>query len=66
MKKYLYAGLLSACLAAPAFAATNKAPARDEPLRRRAILLCMGVLVAYQTYKFRPRLPARYCATYDA
>lgn len=56
MKKYLYAALLSATLAAPAFA-TNKFIARtpDEPLHRRAVLLCMAVVVGLHAYRHRPR-----------
>jgi hypothetical protein len=58
MKKYLYAGLLTVCLSAPAFAAPNKlAPqSPDEPLRRRAILLCMAVVVGLQAFRHRPRI----------
>lgn len=56
MKKYLYAGILSACLAAPALAAASKfVPASpDEPLHRRTVLLCMAVVVVVQAFKYRP------------
>jgi hypothetical protein len=58
MKKYLTAGLLTACLAAPAFAATNQVAPQspEEPLHRRAILLCMAVVVVLQACKHRPRI----------
>jgi hypothetical protein len=58
MKKYLTAGLLTACLAVPAFAATSKLVPQspEEPLHRRAILLCMAVVVVLQAYKHRPRI----------
>jgi len=66
MKKYLYAGLLSACLAAPAYAASNKfAPqSPDEPLHRRAILLCMAVAVSLQVCRYRPRIARHNLPTY--
>jgi hypothetical protein len=66
MNKYLYAGLLSACLAAPAFAAPHKLVPQspDEPLRGRAILLCMAVLVGLQAYKHRPRITPHHLPTY--
>lgn len=56
MKKYLYAGLLSVCLAGPALAATGKfvPESPDEPLRRRSVLLCMAVVLAVQAFKYRP------------
>jgi hypothetical protein len=58
MKKHLYAGLLTACLATPAFAAHSKLTPQspDEPLHRRAILLCMAVMVGLQAFKHRPRI----------
>ena len=61
MKKYLYAGLLTACLAAPAFAANTKfAPhSPEEPLHRRAVVLCMGVLISLQYLRHLPNLPVR-------
>lgn len=60
MKKYLYAGLLTACLAAPAFASSHKFAVQspEEPLHRRAILLCVTVLLALHTLRFAPPLPA--------
>ncbi|MYM21203.1 hypothetical protein GTP46_00885 [Duganella sp. FT135W] len=66
MKKYLYAGLLTACLAAPAFAAANKLVPQspEEPLHRRAVFLCMVVVVGLEAYKRRPRLPRRDLPTY--
>lgn len=66
MKKYLYAGLLTACLAAPAFAAPSKlAPqSPDQPLHRRAIFLCMAVMVGLQAYKHRPHVPRHNLPTY--
>ena len=56
MKKYLYAGLLTACLTAPAFAANSKAAPRtpEEPLHRRTIALCVAMLVGLHAYKHRP------------
>lgn len=61
MKKYLTAGLLAACLTAPAFAATNKfnAQSPDEPLHRRAIVLCMVVMIGVQYLRHLPVLPRR-------
>lgn len=61
MKKTLYAGLLAACLSAPAFAASNKFVAQtpDEPMHRRAVLLCMAVMVGLQSLRYLPKLPAR-------
>ncbi|MYM72529.1 hypothetical protein GTP56_10000 [Duganella sp. FT134W] len=61
MKKTLYAGLLAACLSAPAFAASNKFVAQtpDEPIHRRAVLLCVAVLMGLQALRYRPQLPAR-------
>ncbi|TFW30446.1 hypothetical protein [Duganella callida] len=61
MKKYLYAGVLSACLAAPAYAGTNKFVAQkpEEPLHRRTIVLCMAIVLGLELYKHRPQLPAR-------
>lgn len=61
MKKMLYAGLLAACLSAPAFAASNKFVAQtpDEPMHRRAVLLCMAVIVGLQSLRHMPKLPAR-------
>lgn len=66
MKKYLTAGLLTACLAAPAFAATSKLVPQspEEPLHRRAILLCMAVVVVLQAYKHRPRITRQDLPTY--
>jgi hypothetical protein len=61
MKKYLTAGILAACLTAPAFAATNKLNAQtpDEPLRRRAVVLCMVAMIGLQYLRHLPNLPAR-------
>ncbi|MYN29594.1 hypothetical protein [Duganella levis] len=61
MKKTLYASLLAACLSAPAFAASNKFVAQtpDEPMHRRAVLLCMAVMVGLQSLRYLPKLPAR-------
>lgn len=55
MKKYLFAGLLAACLTTSAFAASHKTAAHtpDQPLPRSAILLCMGLLVGLHAYKSR-------------
>jgi hypothetical protein len=55
MKKYLYAGLLAACLATPAFAANHKltASSPDEPLHRRTIVLCMALFVGLHAYQRR-------------
>lgn len=60
MKKYLYAGVLSACLAAPAFAATNKfaADSPEQPLHRRAILLSAALVVLLHALRHAPPLPA--------
>jgi hypothetical protein len=59
MKKYLYAGLLTACLAAPAFATNSKFSPQspEEPLHRRAILLCVGVVLCLHAMRHAPRLP---------
>jgi formate-dependent nitrite reductase membrane component NrfD len=57
MKKYLYAGVLTACLSVPAFAANNQSP--EEPVHRRSILLCMAAVLGLQAMRFIPRLPAR-------
>ena len=64
MKKYLTAGILAACLTAPAFAATNKLVAQspEEPLHRRAIVLCMVVMIGLQYLRHLPNLPARRTA----
>ncbi len=55
MKKYLYASLLAACLTLPAAAAplklTTKSP--DEPVHRRAIVLCIAVFVGLHAYQRR-------------
>ncbi len=61
MKKYLYASALAACLATPAFAADKKMlpESPDQPLQRRLIVLCIGVVVALQYLKHAPALPAR-------
>ncbi|NYE63472.1 hypothetical protein FHW58_004702 [Duganella sp. 1224] len=61
MKKYLTAGLLAACLTAPAFAANNKfvAQSPEEPLHRRAIVLCMAVMIGLQYLRHLPNLPTR-------
>lgn len=58
MKKYVYAGLLATCLTAPAMAAHKKLlpQSPEEPLRHRAILLCMAVVVGLHAYKHRPRI----------
>lgn len=66
MKKYLYAGLLTACLATPAFAASGKLVPQspDEPLHRRAILLCIVVVVGLQAYRHRPRIRRHDLPTY--
>nr|WP_315252669.1 hypothetical protein [uncultured Duganella sp.] len=59
MKKYLYAGILTACLAAPAFAANTKFAVNspEEPLHRRAILLCVVVVLALHALRHAPPLP---------
>ena len=62
MKKHLYAGLLTAVLAAPALAAVpNKfAPkSPQDPLHRSSILLCVTVLIGLGAYRHRPRMPKR-------
>jgi len=66
MKKYLYAGLLTACLAAPAFAAPSKFTAQspEQPVHRRAIFLCMAVMVGLQAYKHRPRIRRQNLPSY--
>jgi hypothetical protein len=60
MKKYLYAGVLTACLAAPAFAANTPSP--EEPVHHRYILLCMAAVLGLQAMRFIPRLPERKLA----
>jgi hypothetical protein len=61
MKKYLTAGILAVCLTAPAFAAPNKfvVQSPEEPLHRRAVVLCMGVLISLQYLRHLPNLPVR-------
>ncbi|WP_432381234.1 hypothetical protein [Duganella sp. P38] len=61
MKKYLYAGVLTACLAAPAFATPTKFAAQspDEPLHRRTIVLGVLIVLGLQALRHAPRLPAR-------
>lgn len=61
MKTYLYAGALLACLALPAFAADSKLRAHspEEPMHRRSILLCVGIVLGLQALKYAPSLPAR-------
>jgi hypothetical protein len=56
MKKYVSAALLSATLAAPAMAA-NKFTAQtpEEPLHRRAVLLCVAVVVGLHACRHHPR-----------
>jgi len=53
VKKYLTAGLLAACLTAPALAANSKLIAKspEEPVHRRSIVLCVAVLVGLHAYK---------------
>jgi hypothetical protein len=55
MKKYLYAGLLAACLTLPAVAAPAKLSTQspDEPVHRRAIVLCIAVFVGLHAYQRR-------------
>lgn len=66
MKKYLYAGLLTACITTSAFAAGKKfvPQSPDEPLHKRAIALCMLVVVGLQAYKHRPHIPRHQLPTY--
>ncbi|MRW87027.1 hypothetical protein GJ698_23440 [Pseudoduganella sp. FT26W] len=61
MKKYLYAGVLAACLSAPVFAANSKfvAQSPEEPLHKRSVLLCMAVLVGLHYLRHLPGVPAR-------
>lgn len=61
MKKYLYAGLLAACMAVPAYAANNKfvTESPEQPLHRRAILLGIVAMLALQAIRYIPPLPAR-------
>ncbi|MTV40343.1 hypothetical protein [Duganella radicis] len=61
MKKYLCAGLLTACLSAPAFAATSKfiPQSPDEPLHRRTVVLCVALIIGLQAYKHHPRIERR-------
>jgi hypothetical protein len=55
LKKHLYTGVLAVCLAAPAAAVTNKLSTKspDEPVHRRAIVLCMAVCIGLRAYKHR-------------
>lgn len=63
MKKYLTAGILAACLTVPAFAANKlNAQSPDEPLHRRAIVLCMVMMIGLQYLRHLPNLPARRAA----
>ncbi|NGZ82893.1 hypothetical protein [Duganella aceris] len=66
MKKYLTAGLLAACLTAPALAVNSKLIAKspDEPVHRRAIVLCIAVLVGLHAYSRRPKLAERVMGAY--
>lgn len=61
MKKYLYAGIIAACLSAPAFAGTNKflAQSPEEPLHRRSVLLCIGVMLCLHALRHAPAMPQR-------
>jgi hypothetical protein len=64
MKKYVYAGLLAATLAAtlasPAFAQTPfVAASPDEPLHRRTIAICAVLLVGVHAYATRGALPGK-------
>lgn len=60
MKKSLFAMALATCISAPAFAATTKffVESPDEPLHRRAIVLCIVVTLVLQAVR-RARLPTR-------
>ncbi|ELX12257.1 hypothetical protein Jab_1c08510 [Janthinobacterium sp. HH01] len=55
MKKHVYAGILAITLAFPAFAAptTLQPSAPDQPLRSRAVLSCMLLLVGLHAYSRR-------------
>ncbi|MYM70148.1 hypothetical protein GTP45_25575 [Pseudoduganella sp. FT55W] len=66
MKKYLYAGLLAVSIAGPALAAAPKfvPQSPEEPLHRRAILVCMAVVVGLQAYRHRPRVKRDELPTY--
>jgi hypothetical protein len=60
VKKFLYAGVLATCLATPAFASTKLViQSPEDPVHRRAVLLCIAVVIALQTLQHMPRLPAR-------
>ena len=61
MKKYLYASILAASLAVPAFAATSKSATSspEEPLHRRAVLLGIAIVLGLQALRYAPSLPAR-------
>ncbi|MYM28751.1 hypothetical protein GTP58_10490 [Duganella sp. CY15W] len=62
MKKYLYAGLLAVSLATPALAAATKLTPQspDEPLRPRAIILCIAVVIGLNAYRYRPYIQRRH------
>lgn len=62
MKKHLYAGILALTLAAPAFAAATVLPpaAPDQPLRSRAVLSCMALLVGLHAYSRRFKKQRRH------
>lgn len=62
MKKHLYAGILAITLASPAFAApTALQPSTpDQPLRSRAVLSCMALLVGLHAYSRRFKKQRRH------
>ena len=66
MKKYLYLGILAACIAGPVLATATKFVPQtpEEPLHRRAILVCMAVVVGLQAYRHRPRVKRDDLPTY--
>jgi hypothetical protein len=66
VKKYLTVGLLAACLTAPAFAINTKLTAKspDEPVHRRAIVLCISVLVGLNAYQRRLTRAERLMGSY--
>lgn len=66
MKKYLTAGLLAACLTAPALAANSKLISKspEEPVHRRSIVLCVAVLVGLHSYQRRMTREERMMGAY--
>jgi hypothetical protein len=66
VKKYLTAGLMAACLTVPAFAGTTTlaSSSPDEPVHRRALVLCVALIVGLHAYKRRLTREEQMLAAY--